>query len=96
MLYALAVSLYTVLNFALWADLSTPDTVCMRTALGVALSGWTATFLSTALAIYLQGSGVSLEQHVQIVDALAMLFFAFALALAFFHRPAYQGSEKYL
>jgi MFS family permease len=96
MLYALAVSLYTVLNFALWADLSTPDTICMRSALGVALSGWTATFLSTALAIYMQGSGVSLEQHIQIVDALAMLFFAFALTRAFFHQPAYQGSEKYL
>jgi hypothetical protein len=96
MLYALAVSLYTVLNFALWADLSTPDTICMRSALGVALSAWTATFLSTALAIYLQGSGVSLEQHIQIVDALAMLFFTVALTLAFFRKPAYQRTEEFL
>jgi hypothetical protein len=95
MLYALAVSLYTVLNFALWADLSTPDTICMRSALGVALSGWTATFLSTALAIYLQGSGVSLEQHIQIVDALAMLFFALTLTLAFFRRTPAQPPEAY-
>jgi MFS family permease len=95
MLYALAVSLYTVLNFALWADLSTPDTICMRSALGVALSGWTATFLSTALAIYLQGSGVSLEQHIQIVDALAMLFFALTLTLAFFRRTPVQPPEAY-
>ncbi len=95
MLYALAVSLYTVLNFALWADLSTPDTICMRSALGVALSGWTATFLSTALAIYLQGSGVSLEQHIQIVDALAMLFFALALTLAFFRGTSAQPPEAY-
>jgi MFS family permease len=95
MLYALAVSLYTVLNFALWADLSTPDTICMRSALGVALSGWTATFLSTALAIYLQGSGVSLEQHIRIVDALAMLFFALALILAFFRGTPAQPPEAY-
>jgi MFS family permease len=95
MLYALAVSLYTVLNFALWADLSTPDTICMRSALGVALSGWTATFLSTALAIYLQGSGLSLEQHIQIVDALAMLFFALALTIAFFRGTPPQRLEEY-
>lgn len=95
MLYALAVSLYTVLNFTLWADLSTPDTICMRSALGVALSGWTATFLSTALAIHLQGSGVSLEQHIQIVDALAMFFFTVALILAYFRRTAIQSPEGY-
>jgi MFS family permease len=95
MLYALAVSLYTVLNFALWADLSTPDTICMRSALGVALSGWTATFLSTALAIYLQGAGVSLERHVQIVDALAMLFFTAALTLAFFRGTPARRPEEY-
>ncbi|MEJ2600950.1 MAG: hypothetical protein P8Z00_21640 [Anaerolineales bacterium] len=93
MLYALAVSLYTVLNFALWADLSTPDSICMRSALGVALSGWTATFLSTALAIYLQGVGVSLERHIQIVDALALLFFTTALTLAFFHSTQLSHAE---
>ena len=95
MLYALAVSLYTVLNFALWADLSTPDTICMRSALGVALSGWTATFLSTALAIYLQGVGVSLEQHIQIVDALAMLFFTAALTFTFFRGTQAPQTESY-
>jgi hypothetical protein len=67
--------------FALWADLSTPDTICMRFALGVAFSGWTATFLSTALAIYLQGGGISLEHHIQIVDSLAIFFFTVAMIL---------------
>ena len=43
MLYALAVSLYTVVKFAIWADISTPDTICLNSALGVALSGRTAT-----------------------------------------------------
>ena len=87
-LYAVAVSLYTVVNFALWADVSTPHTISRNTAVGVALSGWTATFLSTALALQLQPLGVSLEAHLRIVDALAMLFFLLVLLLIFFARPA--------
>ena len=83
-LYATAVSLYTVVNFALWADISTPETISLNTALGVALSGWTATFISTAVAIHWMGSGMSLEQHLRIVDSLAMLFFVAMLLLSFF------------
>ena len=83
MLYALAVSLYTVVNFAIWADLSTPDTICLNSALGVALSGWTATFLSTGLAIA-WGEHMSLERHIQVVDSLAMLLFLLMLILAYF------------
>jgi len=84
MLYALAVSLYTVINFAVWADLSTPDTISFNAALGVALSAWTATFLSTGLAIYWQGMGMSLTRHIQIVDSLAIVLFLVMGALAFF------------
>jgi MFS family permease len=87
MLYALAVSLYTVVNFAIWADLSTPDTISFNAALGVALSAWTATFISTGLAIYWQGMGLSLERHIQIVDSLAMLFFLAMLVLTFLRKP---------
>lgn len=86
MLYALAVSLYTVINFAIWADLSTPDTISLNTALGVALSGWTATFLSTGLAIR-WGESLPLERHIQAVDSLAMLFFLAMLLLAYFYSP---------
>ena len=82
MLYALAVSLYTVINFAIWADLSTPDTIPFNAALGVALSGWTATFLSTGLAIA-WGENLSLERHIQVVDSLAMLFFMALLVFTF-------------
>jgi len=84
MLYALAVSLYTVVNFAIWADLSTPDTISLNSALGVALSGWTATFLSTGLAIA-WGDNLSLERHIQVVDSLAMIFFLGMLLLAYFY-----------
>jgi MFS family permease len=87
MLYALAVSLYTVVNFAVWADLSTPNTISFNSALGVALSAWTATFLSTGLAIYLLGQGVSLERHIQLVDSLAVLLFVAMLVLAFIKKP---------
>jgi hypothetical protein len=83
-LYSIAVSLYTVVNFAIWADVSTPQTISRNTALGVAMSGFTATFLSTALALRLRLAGVSLETHLRIVDALAMLFFLLVLILIFF------------
>ncbi len=92
MLYALAVSLYTVVNFALWADLSTPETVSVNAALGVALSAWTATFLSTALAIRWQ-EALPLERHIQIVDSLAILFFLAMLAMAFFRPPGKRNRE---
>lgn len=83
-LYAVTVSLYTVVNFALWADLSTPETIGFNAALGVALSGWTATFLSTALAIWMKDIGVSLERHLNITDSVAMLFFLALVITALF------------
>lgn len=83
MLYALAVSLYTVINFAIWADISTPNTISLNAGLGVALSGWTATFTSTGLALH-WGKSISLERHIQIVDSLAILFFLAMMLVMFF------------
>ena len=74
MLYATSVSMYTVVNFALWADLSTPRTIARNAALGVALSGWTATFISTALAIGWRLGGVPLGEHLNYVASLAIVF----------------------
>lgn len=74
MFYVLAVSFYTTLNFALWPDLSTPETIGTHTALGVGISGWLATFLSTSLALYSDGIGLSLLDHLTYVNALALLF----------------------
>ncbi len=91
MLYATAVSLYTVLNFALWADLSTPRTVSFNTALGVALSGWTATFLSTALAITWRLAGMPLAQHFSLVAALALLLFLALLLVYAFQPPRHEA-----
>jgi MFS family permease len=75
MLYATAVSLYTTVSFALWADLSTPSTITLNAALGVGLAGWAATFLSTALSIQWRLAGVPVDVHLSRVAALAMLFF---------------------
>jgi MFS family permease len=82
MLYATAVSLYTVVNFALWADLSTPRTIGRNAALGVALSGWTATFISTALAIQWRLGGVPLGEHLNYVASLAIVFLLVTLAVS--------------
>ena len=71
-LYALGVSLYTVVNFAIWADLSTARNVPLLSAIGVAASAWTATFLSTALAISWNETR-PLEKHIEWVAALAIV-----------------------
>lgn len=92
-LYAIAVSLYTVVDFAIWADVSTPGNISRNTAVGVALSGFTATFISTALALQLRLAGVSFEEHLRIVDSLAMLFFLLVLIPIFFSPVGRHGSQ---
>lgn len=79
-LYAFAVSMYTVVSLAIWPDLSTPRTVGLYTGIGVALSGWTATFLSTALAVRWRVSGLSVVDHLDRVAAVALGFLAVTLA----------------
>lgn len=86
MFYVLAVSFYTTLNFALWPDLSTPETVGTHTALGVGIAGWLATFLSTSLALYSEGVGLSLLDHLTYVNALALLFTAALPVLLYAYR----------
>jgi hypothetical protein len=89
------VSLYTVVNFAVWADISTPRTIGRNAAIGVALSGWAATFMSTALSIWWQNNGMSLERHLNIVNALAILFLLALIIQAYLPKPnsAPEGSR---
>ncbi len=95
MLYAIAVSLYTVVNFAIWADISTPKTIHLNAAIGVALSGWSATFLSTAVGMLFGALSMPLEQHLRIVDSLAFLFFlGFLLQLYFMGKNTRNSAEK--
>jgi hypothetical protein len=84
MLYALAVSLYTVLTFAIWADLSTPRTIGLNVALGVGVAGWLSTFASTALSLELRISGVGVGEHLNWVAAIALVAVVVVLALLYF------------
>jgi MFS family permease len=85
--YALAVSFYTTLNFALWPDTATPEGVGVRAAVGVG-AAWLATFLSTSLALYLKGTGLSVPAHFDLVNALALLLLLAALAMLYVRRAA--------
>jgi MFS family permease len=102
--YAVAVSFYTTLNFALWPDLSTPETVGTHTAIGVGLAGWLATFLSTAVALSFETAEVGLLSHLNVVNALALLLFAGLVAALYLRRvmaaarrakpPAADGGDR--
>jgi MFS family permease len=71
--YVLAVSFYTTLNFAIWADMSDSSNLATRTAIGVGVAGWLASFLSTSLALFSEWADVSLLDHLTYVNALALL-----------------------
>lgn len=86
MFYVLAVAFYTTVNFALWPDLSTSDTIGTHTALGVGIAGWLATFLSTALALYSEGVGLPFGTHMTYVNALSLLFIVGLPVLLYVHR----------
>lgn len=81
LLYAVAVSIYTVLNFAVWADFSTPATIARTTAIGVGLSGWLASFLSTSLALWWTATGLPFEQHLRAVAAISLVLFTATVLL---------------
>ena len=66
-------SFYTTLNFALWPDLSTAATIGTRSAIGIGVAGWLATFSSTALALYFQAADLTLLSHLNVVQALSLL-----------------------
>jgi len=84
-LYAIAVSFYTTLNFALWPDLSTPETIGTHSAIGIGVAGWLATFSSTALALYFNSVDLTLLSHLNVVQALSLLLL-FGLAVGLYVR----------
>ncbi|MFI7743665.1 hypothetical protein [Kocuria rhizosphaericola] len=92
LLYAVAVSIYTVLNFALWADFSTPATIARNTALGVGVSGWLATFLSTSLSIWWAAVELPFAEHLRAVAAISLLLFTVTVLL--FLLPERQRAEE--
>jgi hypothetical protein len=71
--YAVAVSFYTTLTFAVWPDLSTAETIGTRSAIGIGVAGWLATFLSTALALWFTSIELPLVTHLNVVQACSLL-----------------------
>jgi MFS family permease len=92
--YSGAVSFYTVLNFALWPDMSTPDTIGRHSAIGVGFAGFLATFLSTAVVLYTESAAVPLESHLTVVDALALLLFFLLLVTVYARRVVVLARER--
>jgi hypothetical protein len=86
LLYAMAVSIYTVLGLALWADFSTPRTIARNTALGVGISGWLASFLSTALSLSWRTGGMEFAEHLRAVAAISLTLLVVTAVLLL--RPA--------
>ncbi|WP_373188710.1 hypothetical protein [Halolamina sp.] len=84
-------SFYTTLNFALWPDLSTPETIGTHSAIGIA--GWLATFSSTALALYFQAADLTLLSHLNVVQALSLLLL-FGLAVGLCQTDARTRSRE--
>jgi hypothetical protein len=92
--YSGAVSFYTVVNFALWADMSTPETIGRHSAIGVGFAGFLATFLSTAVVLYTESASVSLAAHLNVVDALALLLFLSLLVVAYVRQMVVLARER--
>jgi MFS family permease len=84
--YAVAVSFYTTLNFAIWPDLSTAETIGTHSAVGIGVAGWLATFASTALALSLQAAETPLLSHLNVVQALSLLLLFGVVVGLYVHR----------
>jgi hypothetical protein len=91
--YAIAVSFYTTLNFAIWPDLSTPETIGTHSAVGIGVAGWLATFLSTALALYFNAVELTLLSHLNVVQALSLLLLCSLAAGIYLRRAAAARTE---
>jgi MFS family permease len=91
--YAGTVSFYTVLNFAIWPDMATRETIGRHSAIGVGLAGFLATFLSTAVVLFLDSIELPLASHLNVVDALALLLFFGLLVATYAHRMVVLARE---
>jgi MFS family permease len=90
--YSGAVSFYTVVNFAIWPDMSTPETIGRHSAIGVGLAGFLATFLSTAVVLFTEE--VPLATHLNAVDALSLFLFFLLLVTVYLHRVVVLARER--
>ncbi|MHA1819806.1 MAG: MFS transporter [Promethearchaeota archaeon] len=73
LLYAPAVSAYTLVMFALIADMSNKDTIFKHIAIGIAIFGWFISYLSTGLSETLTLLNVSFSVHLVLTSALSLV-----------------------
>jgi hypothetical protein len=74
LIYCTTVSVYTVNNFCLWSEVSTRKNIGKNASLGIAVGGWLASFLSTALAYYLHET-TPFNLHLLVPAILATIAF---------------------
>ncbi|MHA1730383.1 MAG: MFS transporter [Promethearchaeota archaeon] len=91
-LYCAAVSTYTVINFTAWGDFSNRDTAVRNGGIGVAISGWLATFSSTSISIAWTPV-LTFSQHLTFVATISGLtFLAYATVLLLQARGVIPGA----
>lgn len=80
-LYCATVSIYTAINFAIWADLSTHENATKIAALGIGIGGWLSSFLSTTAAELLEPA-VTFQVHLllpAIISAVMLVLVIYLL-----------------
>ena len=71
LVYAPAVSIYTLSFLMLWADISTPKTEAKIYGIGIAITGWLGSFISTSFALGLVGI-ISPQLHLGLTAIIAL------------------------
>ena len=79
LVYVVAVSCYTTVAFALWPDLAPPGLIGRYTGVGIGVSGWLATFTSTAFALVSEQAQVPLALHLSVVGLTSVAFLVAAV-----------------
>nr|MDO8111715.1 hypothetical protein [Candidatus Sigynarchaeota archaeon] len=91
--YCSAVSTYTAINFAIWADISNKDNAVKNAALGIGIGGWLSTFLSTMVAEILQPV-VSFQAHLIFPITIAAVGIGAFFLIAVIHRQQNRESPR--
>ncbi|MFO8017704.1 MAG: MFS transporter [Promethearchaeia archaeon] len=79
-LYCGAVSMYTIVLFALWADISAPESVGKFSGLGIGIGGWLMTFISTAFSFRFIDT-LSFSMHLLVSSAVSLTFLVLTILI---------------
>jgi hypothetical protein len=73
--------------------MATRETIGRHSAIGVGLAGFLATFLSTAVVLFMDSVELTFVSHLNVVDALALLLFFGLLVATYAHRMVVLARE---